>query len=1103
MMNESSREKLDMDLGEFCVNNRGHHNLTNKMKNQSSDQPQHQQQQQQQQSLTSNTLGSSHGGYNESTLIFDQTKGIFLPRWTIILIASLIVSGLVIFTLLLFHLLPICTNQLNPIQSTLSSSSSSSQSTTSPSSSSSQSTTLISSPTTINHVNQLNQSHAARLPISIVPSSYDIKLQPFIIINNFTFNGDVKIILDVRQSTNRITLHANDLTIYNESIKVERLTFNTMETSKLTDNNKQQSTNRNNQISGGNSGDIDDGLSSFLVPKSRTIRSIVNSTKSIIPIVSTSIEKENDFFIINLSTDLIAGNSYSITMRFLGNLNKDLAGFYRSSYNDTITNQKRWIATTQFEPTDARRAFPCFDEPALKSIFNITLVHLTNMTALSNMPVVKTIERGEWTETQFAPTVNMSTYLLAFVVGNIENDTVKEGDRYFGVWGRPGTRESRKFALTIGPKILQHYEKFFGINYPLPKTDMIAVPDFNAGAMENWGIIIYRETTMLFDETSASIFTKKRVADVVAHELAHQWFGNLVTPKWWDDLWLNEGFATYMEYEGVNSVHPEWRTHDAFVIEGIQVVFELDCLTTSHPISVKVNDPDEINEIFDRISYEKGASLIRMMRYTLGDKVFREGVSSYLKALAYKNAEQDDLWHYLTIAQNQSSSKVIPVKKVMDSWALQVGFPLVTLTRTYGPKSQKSAKLTQNRFLLSLNNSIESKERWEIPISLTTQSNRSWDPLPQFWIHQDEGQKSMDVAFLPKDDEWIILNLQEVGYYKVNYDERNWKMLIDQLKRDHSQIHVLNRAQIIDDLFDLARANVVNYSLALNVTNYLIDEEDFIPWGSATGELKFLDSMLRRTNIYGRWKNYVLSLIVNKYNRYGWREPNNPNDIASQVMQSRVINWACYYQHMPCIREAQRQFESWKSAVADNMTNPIHPNLRGEVVCVAIQWGTEKDWQWVWDQFQSSSLASEKEYLMRGLGCSREPWILNRYLEMSLDDSSGIRKQDGSTVFRTIANSEYGRDIAVNYFRNKWDKIVAYYGKSYFAFGNLIRAVSSSITIQYELNQFKSFYDKVRDDLGSAQRSFKQAIEKAEANVNWMNLNYREIEDWLNQQKTN
>ncbi|XP_015790545.1 aminopeptidase N [Tetranychus urticae] len=1044
MMNESSREKLDMDLGEFCVNNRSNNKLQS---------------------------SSSTHGLNESTISFDRTKGIFLPRWTLILIASLILSGLVIFTLLLFHLLPICTNQLNPIQGAISSSSS-----------------LIKSLSSDSTSNPRKKTPAARLPTAIVPTSYAIKLQPFIIPDNFTFAGDVKIILDVRESTDRITLHANNLTIYNESIKVERLTFNPKKEEPSSPSKQDES---------------DDGSSSFFLPKSRSIRAIGDSKGTTInpQLVSTAIEKDNDFFIIYLNNQLVAGNSYSLSIKFLGNLNKDLAGFYRSSYNDTNTNQKRWIATTQFEPTDARRAFPCFDEPALKSIFNITLVHLSNLTALSNMPVMETIHRGEWTETRFSPSVNMSTYLLGFVVGNLENDTVKEGNRSFGVWGRPGTRESRKFALSIGPKILQHYEKFFDIGYPLPKTDMIAVPDFNAGAMENWGIIIYRETTMLFDPSSASIFTKKQVADVVAHELAHQWFGNLVTPKWWDDLWLNEGFATYMEYEGVNSVHPEWRTHDAFIIEGIQVVFELDCLTSSHPISVKVSDPDEINEIFDRISYEKGASLIRMMRYTLGDKVFREGVSTYLKALAFKNAEQDDLWHHLTIAQNNSSKSVIPVKKVMDSWALQVGFPLVTLTRSYGA-GKKAGKLTQNRFLLSLNNSIESKERWEIPISLTTQSNPSWDPLPQFWIHSNEAEKSMEVSFLPKDDEWIILNLQEVGYYKVNYDEKNWLMLINQLKKDHNRIHVLNRAQIVDDLFDLARANIVNYSLALEVTRYLVNEEDFVPWGSASSEIRFLDSMLRRTSLYGRWKSYVLSLVVNKYNKFGWRAPDNPDDIASQIMQLRVINWACYYQHMPCILEAQKQFEAWKTAKSENKTNPVHPNLRGDVVCFGIQWGTEKDWQWVWEQYLSASTATEKEYLMRGLACSREPWLLNRYLEMSLDDSSGIRKQDGSTVFRAIATSGYGRDIAFNFFRNKWDKIVSYYGKSYFAMSHVIKSVSSSITLPFELNQFKSFYESVKDDLTSAQRAFKQALEKAEANVAWMNLNYQEIENWINQQKT-
>ncbi|KAG8193545.1 hypothetical protein JTE90_003754, partial [Oedothorax gibbosus] len=443
----------------------------------------------------------------------------------------------------------------------------------------------------------------------------------------------------------------------------------------------------------------------------------------------------------------------------------------------------------------------------------------------------------------FETTVRMSTYLLAFIV----SDFKRNGNDKFAVWCRESVLDTTAYALEVGPKMLEFFESFFKIKYPLPKMDMAAIPDFSAGAMENWGLITYRETASLYDPRYSSASNKQRVATVISHELAHQWFGNLVTPAWWDDLWLNEGFASYVEYLGVEAVHPEWQMERQFVLDDLHDVLDLDSLRTSHPISVPVGHPDEINEIFDRISYGKGASIIRMMKYFLGDDNFKNGLMNYLNARKYNSSVQDDLWEHLTKVQQRgrSGGEVIDVKLVMDSWTLQTGYPVVSVIRNY---SAGTATVTQNRFLLDSEAPADTESAWEVPFTYTDGLNPVWTPTTKMWLNKTNGS----LSGLPS--RWVVANVQEVGYYRVNYDHRNWRLLIQQLDTDHTIIHPVNRAQIIDDALDLARAGQLPYHLALNATLYLKQEDDYLPWKAALHGLAFIENMICRSAAYGTWK---------------------------------------------------------------------------------------------------------------------------------------------------------------------------------------------------------------------------------------------------------
>lgn len=864
------------------------------------------------------------------------------------------------------------------------------------------------------------------LPRSVVPEHYAIELKPYIFPPNFTFEGSVAINIKCLEETNNVTVHINGIEVQKETVKLEG-----------------------------------DG-----VPKIKDFEH----------------DEKRQFFIIKLDGSLNIGK-YVISMKFRGTLNDQLVGFYRSSY-ETSTGEKRWLATTQFQPTDARRAFPCFDEPALKATFDVTLVRPRNMTAISNMPKNKTEDRDDgWEAVTFQRTVPMSTYLLAFIICDYESISSSN----MKVWTREEALKTAEYALETGTVIIKYFEEFFNISYPLPKMDMISIPDFGAGAMENWGLITFRETSLLYDPKISSARNKQRIAAVVSHELAHQWFGNLVTPKWWDDLWLNEGFASFVENLGVQKKHPDWEMNQQFVVDDLQEVFELDSLKSSHPISVPVNNPDEINEIFDSISYGKGASIIRMMNYFLGNDTFRRGLTNYLRNKSYSNAVQDDLWKFLTDAQNVPNEEKVDVKIVMDSWTLQTGYPVVTLTRDY---TTDKATVTQMRFLLDATNSQESYF-WEIPVTYTDGSKPDWDTKTKLWLHKTNGT----ISNLPSESHWVILNIQQVGYYRANYDLKNWKLLINQLQNDHKVIHVINRAQILDDALDLAKAGLLDYDLALNTTLYLSKEEEYVPWEAAMHSLSYLDLMLCRSTIYGKWKQYIIQQLEPLYNLLGWNEDVNNESILKQYLRINVLSWMCKHNYLPCVEEAKKRFRMWQNNSA-NM-DIIPPNFRSIVYSTAIRHGNQEEWDFAWDQYKKAKIASEKDKLMKALACSREPWLLSRYLEWCLNSSSGIRKQDGSYAFRSVATNLYGRDIAFNYLRDKWDKVYKIYGKSFFAFRNLFIAVTSSLNTQFELDQLKTFYEDHKNDLGTANRAFKQSLETTQANVLWMTKNFDTIKNWL------
>eukprot|EP00795_Rhopilema_esculentum_P003673 gene3673-14933_t len=401
----------------------------------------------------------------------------------------------------------------------------------------------------------------------------------------------------------------------------------------------------------------------------------------------------NEFFAIETEAEMPIGD-YEAEIHFMANVSIKLTGFYKSTYKNQM-GKTRTLLTTKFQPTDARKAYPCLDEPNLKASFNVTMTHPSQYKALSNMPVTSRATTGGWTTTRFGKTVRMSTYLIAFIVCDFEYKQNIAGignNITMSVYSSPPQINNTDYSLMLGKEMMTYLEDFFGVVYPMPKLDFVAIPDYGSGATEHWGVITYREARLLYTKGISSEGNKENIATIVAHECAHLWFGNLVTCKWWNDLWVQEGMASYIEYYAVDKVHPDWKMMTQFFIYDWRSGMSLDALASSHAISLPVSHPKQIKEIFDSITYRKGSSIIRMLDHFLGVKKFREGLKEYLTNHQFAGATSDDLWKAFDKVTGQD------IFGMMKTWTLQMGHPLINIT--IDPKDRTKAIATQQHFLL-------------------------------------------------------------------------------------------------------------------------------------------------------------------------------------------------------------------------------------------------------------------------------------------------------------------------------------------------------------------------------------------------------------------
>ncbi|KAI9561562.1 hypothetical protein GHT06_012521 [Daphnia sinensis] len=879
--------------------------------------------------------------------------------------------------------------------------------------------------------NKVNED--LRLPGDVLPSIYSIRLLPFIEEGNFTTDGHIDIFVDCIRDTNSISMNAADITFKSLSITVLDLT--------------------------------------------------TNSPLAIVDFVDEQVTRE--IVTIKTATPLTAGNRYKISMDFTSILNDELRGFYRSSYMEN--GVKKWLAVTQMEAPDARRAFPCFDEPNMKANFSITLGRKTTMKTASNMNILSTnpidgMPGYVWD--YYATSVTMSSYLVAFLVSEFEAVPTSTTHRVpFRLWVKPQSAHLAGYSLSVGPELQEFFERYFKIDYPLPKQDLAAIPDFAAGAMENWGLVTYRESALLIDVPRESRGRRQSVADINAHELAHQWFGNLVTTDWWNTIWLNEGFATYLEFPSMDAVEPDFRFTDQFVVIELHYVFGVDALETSRPINLPVTTNDEINNMFDAISYDKGSCIIRMAADFIGLETFTRGLTRYLNARAYKNAVEDDLWLAL---QQQSDEEGVSlpatVKEIMDTWTLQMGFPLINVTRDY---NTGGAVVSQERFLLRKDPGSTDTHvyRWWVPLTYTNGGSL----VRQIqWLSKD--QASRTISNLGATDKWVIFNYDQQNLYRVAYDTENYRLIAEQLMVDHTRFLDNNRAQLLDDTFVLASVHLVPYKSALDLSLYLKYEKEYVPWNAVLSELNYIDSMLYNQPQFSQWTVHLTNLVTPYYNHHGFQE--STLDAHLTVFgRSDAMSWACKLMVPDCVDNSKAKYAQ-QMASPDN-TTILSPNQKSIILRTGVENGGQTEWDFAFNQYKSKY---DTSYLIAATK-SRDTSRLNTLLERMIDSQSGIRLSEVNTLFNNVASNPVGNPVATDFLVNRWTDIEqSWLGTNYFI--NFFRYVCNRQNTQAQLDRLLQLRTDHSDILGNS-KTVQQGIDVVVENIKWMELHQEEIGNWL------
>ncbi|KAL0882635.1 hypothetical protein ABMA27_001070 [Loxostege sticticalis] len=892
-----------------------------------------------------------------------------------------------------------------------------------------------------------------RLPTSTKPEHYNILLMVEIPKN--VFSGEVEIQLyATRPDVNEIVIHYGDLDITSVELK----------------------------------------LGNTVIPSSFTL------------------DPEYQFIRVRLRDSVLTYNGtstnkivYTLSVDFKAPLRTDMMGFYQSWFQNNATSDIRWMASTQFSMTFARFAFPCYDEPSLKATFSFTIRRPNDFSSWTGMRLKQTRSSSivGYEEDEFYITPIQSTYVLGFMVAEFKSRQVSDenGNLLFEVIARPGAidENQEEYAFKIGQDLLAEMSRETAIDFydvhPHIKMTQAAIPDFSFGAMENWGLLTYKEATLMYDEQHSNSNYKQNIANILAHEIAHMWFGNLVSFDWWDTVWLKEGFARYYQYFLAEMVEPDFGFGIRFTTEQVHTVMLTDSADNPHPLTNPgVASPSEIRSMFSTLSYNKGASIMRQTEHLLGKSVQRNGFRRYLRERAFDTAKPIHLFQAL---QNEAiaagaMSQYGPEFSVIDyykTWTEQAGHPVLNVQVNH---QTGEMKIYQRRFNINSGYSTATTN-WIVPISFATASNPDFEDTKPSHIIKDA------VTIINRNstgDEWVIFNKQQTGYYRVNYDDYTWNLIVMALRgSSRTQIHVNNRAQIVNDVFQFARSGLMTYSRAFNILSYLVNETEYAPWVTAISGFNWIRNRLvgttyrsRLDTLIAQWANTVMSQLT--------YEPLENESFMRSYLRYQLAPFLCNLKPTDCHQAALKQFQ----ALLENGTE-VPVDSRNWVYCNALRQGSEDHFEFLWNRYLNHNVNSEKLVILQALGCIPHEASLNKLLDAIVEDNYIIRPQDYISVFSNAVNGNEGNtQIVFRYIQRNLEAV----GK---AFGTHFSPVDYATPLSYitprlrnlqQIQEFQKWATDNKEVFGASYNTIYNGSESTRQSLQWAIDVQSDIESYLN-----
>jgi puromycin-sensitive aminopeptidase len=833
----------------------------------------------------------------------------------------------------------------------------------------------------------LAERHDYRLPRNVLPSNYKLVFEP-----NFgtsTFTGEVTIDLQVVEPTATIVLNSKELEIFDPRI-VGR-----------------------------------DAIG------------------------SVHFDPEREFVTIKFPSAINAG-SHQLHARFKGIHNDKLKGFYRSSWTDE-QGEKHMLVCTQFESTDARRAFPCFDEPDLKATFDVSMIVPKRFAAISNGRKIEEVDipSSDKKRVGFRPTMKMSTYLLAMIVGELKPSRIISTNGVdLCVWSVPSKTHLTSFALKCAAFTIKYFEEYFRVKYPDPdKCDLLAIPDFASGAMENKDCITFRETALLVDEETATHAELERVAEVVMHELAHMWFGDLVTMRWWNGLWLNEAFATFMEVKCLDSFRKEWRVWDGFGI-GRAAAARVDSLHSTHPIECPVNRPEEAQELFDVISYRKGCSVLYQIEQFIGEEVFRNGITHYLNAHAFANTETHDLWDSLEFAAKEAGLSA-PVRKIMDAWVFTAGHPLVSVTEV---KSGGAIALEQKQFKFLATGT--KPQLYPIPLTLRIKGASGKVETQKHLVTDEIVTIKVGDGF-----DWVVLNAGGSGFYRVRYDSSLTTKLTTRIRENLS---VIERFNLVNDTWAAVRSGVTSASEYLELIKFFTEEDDINVWSIITSSLQALHMLLSGEE-RSAFKKLVRDLCGPQAAKLGWT-PTKSETVQTRQLRALLLDTlGTIGDDKSVIETATASFDKWKKD-----KTAIDTNLLPALVNILAYHGNAARYEEFRQISEQGKTPQEVIRFLYSLAAFRDLALLKRTMASCLSDE--VKSQDAPYVFATIAQNEIANEAAWQFMKTNWQAMVRAYPEN-----GVVRMVAAILpqldrpALEKDAQEFFAKYKVEAGDMAVAQ----------------------------------